>query len=321
MQKTPTVEPYNIIAEEKISYSYFTALQTIFYNYVSQLESYLYDELGIVFKLRFNIESGIKFKDVFQGLDFPLPILIYELSPLGGDSLLIMENSSANFLLQKEELKKNKKTVISNLFHLEKDNFPILKTELERLLKIFENCWDKITISEAKIKKLVTHKLKAKIMNPVETCVLVNLQISHKAFQTQWVFCFSGYQLDPIMKKFGKKALLAGNGDYYQDESNKNKLEEMFSKEINYEAKGILGELEISHEDLLESYRTKKVLPLSEGIMDNIIIKLNGVPTLSAQAGKTHDQVSLKVNGIYEEIKSQVKKRQKPFLKTDFPTS
>ncbi|MCP4294802.1 MAG: hypothetical protein GY786_04270 [Proteobacteria bacterium] len=319
MNQSEEITPYNITKGEKVYYGYYAALETIFRQFVSDLESYFFDEFNLSFGFTFEIQGGIKFKNFLNKLDKPKPIFWYEISPLKGDCLLILENRFANLLMSKPALNQSGRVAVNNRFQVNGDNYETLRNSVDSILEHFSNSWGIIVPAEKKLKKLVSHRFKAKVMNPLEACVVVSLQLVHKNFISHCKFCFSAYQLDSILKKYGKKTLLRGEGVFVQNRDVGEYFSHLIEEEASYELTGVLGEINLSRNELIKSYQEGSIIPLDNVLKNNAVVKINGVPLLSANTGMTLEKYSIQVNGRYESMEGEIKKRQRPFAKLQFP--
>ncbi len=314
------IQPYDITCGEKVQYGYYAALEVVFNQFLNELESYFFDEFNTSLEFSYDIITGLKFKKFLERLESPQPIFLFNLSPLIGDCLLTMENRSANLLLAREKLRENRKTAVNNQFILNNSHSNDIQVVIEQLLGRFCDCWEKILPVESKLKKLVSNKIKARILSPVEACVIVRINLRQNHFSTYLEFCFSDYQLDQVIKKFGSKLLLAGNGEARESETTKRYFTELLLSESHYLISGVLGELNISEKELLESFQNQTVIPIKSDIRNNAIVTINEKPLLSASVGMTNDQIALQVNGKYERKMVEEKIKQKSFSKIQFPT-
>lgn len=319
MANIPVVEPYDITCGERIEFGKYAALEVIFDQFMSELESYFLDEYNLLFEFDYSIRNGLKFKDYLKSLDYQIPIVTFELSPLKGECLFVLDNRSTNLILQKKAIKSQKKTNIGKHFLINGTNSQDYKSELEGLLFCLDNCWKNIIKVDSKLNKLVFNKIKAKVMAESEACIVVHVLIKQKKFQANWEFCFSAYQLDRIIEEFGSRVLLTGNNKTFQNPMIKEYLTKMLLEESTYEISAELGSLKISQKKLLESYNNQEIIPIKSGIKHNITVNLNQTPILSAQLGSTHNHLSLQINGKYDAIKESVKEDLKPFSAIHFP--
>ena len=312
---------YDITCGETVHYGYYAALEVVFNQYLNELESYFFDEFNTSLDFSYEIITGMKFNKYLDSFQKPQPIFLFNLFPLIGDCLLVMENRAVNLLLAKQKLKKSRKTGVNNHFSLNGENSQQIQITIEHLLSLFSGCWEKILPVKSKLKKLVSNKIKARIMSPAEASVIVRVNLNQNQFSTYWEFCFSDYQLDQVIKKYGSKLLLAGNGETRENCLTNRYFSELLLKESNYHLTGVLGELHISEKELLDSYHSQTVIPINNDIRKNVIVTVNEKPLLSASAGVTNDQIALQINGKYEKKKVEERIKQKPFLKIEFPNA
>lgn len=314
------VKPFDITRGEKVKFGYYAALDVVFKQFLGYLESYFFDEFNLAVELDFEITTEIKFKNYIDSLEQPSPILIFKLPPLQGESLIYLENRSANLILSKDKLEQDRKIPIHNRFSLREHNYSALRHRLQDWVSLFGKSFESIYSVEGKLIKLVSNKIKAKVLKPSESCIIVRINITQKSFSSFIEFCFSAYQLDLVINKYGSKALLAGNGEVQPNLIFKDFFTDILLKESTYEVCGILGELNVSQKDLIDSYNTNKVLPINNEINQNVVVQLNKVPILSAFAGTTNKNMSLQINGKLEKVKNKIREKNKPFSRLRFPS-
>jgi len=319
MRAPKRVKPYDITAGEKVSYGYYAALEVVFSQFLNELESYFFDEFNSSLSFDYKIVTGLKFKKYLNGLVNPQPIILFSLSPIIGNCLLVMENRSANLLLSREKLRSNKRTAVSNQFGLNAKHASEIQLTIEQLLNRFCGCWEKILPVKSRLQKLVTNTIKARVMSPVEACVVVKVSLRQNRFATYWEFCFSDYQLDQVIKQFGSQLLLAGNGEARANDQTKKYLTDLLLNECQYFIKGIVGEISISEHELIECYQKQKVIPVKNAIESNAIVSINDHPLLFGYIGSTNDQIAIQINGKYDNKTVEQKVKQKSFNKIRFP--
>jgi len=313
------IKPFDITCGEKVHYGYYAALEVVFNQYLNELESYFFDEFNTSLEFSYEILTGMKFRQFLDRIENPQPIFLFNLTPVIGDCLLIMENRSANLLLAQDNLHANRKTSISNQFSLNSDHSVKIQGKIDKLLSLFSNCWENILPVSSTLQKLVSNKIKARIMSPVEGCVTVRVTLKQNQFSTYWEFCFSDYQLDQVIKKYGSKLLLTGDRQVRKNKATKQYFSELLLNESQFSLTGVLGDLNISEQDLLDSYHNQTVIPIQNEISNNAVITVNDKPLLSASIGISNDHVALQVNGKYDRKKVEEKEKQKSFSKIHFP--
>ncbi|NQU65712.1 MAG: hypothetical protein HQ517_15730 [SAR324 cluster bacterium] len=321
MVTSAEIKAFDITCGETVQYGYYAALEVVFNKYLIELESYFFDEFNTSLEFSYEILTGLKFNRYLKSIHNPQPIFIFNLSPLIGDCLLIMESRAVNLLLAQNQLNSKRKTGVNNRFSLNTENSSQIQATIEQLLGLFSGCWEKILPVESKLKKLVSNKIKARVMSPAEASVIVRVTLNQNQFSTFWEFCFSDYQLDQVIKKHGSTLLLAGNGEIRENHLIQKHFSDLLLQESNYQLKGVLGELLISEQMLLDSYHDQAVIPIINDISKNVVVTVNEKPLLSAVAGVTNDQIALQINGKYEKKKVEERVRQKPFHELKFPTT
>lgn len=313
------IRPYDLTRGESVKKGYFAALEAIMQRFCLLMESYLFDQFKISCQIGYQLRSGQSFKSYAEALEQPLPIFRFGLTSLKGESLMVMENSLANLFLFGADLFKKGRAVIPKGFRLTAENHEPLKASAEEIMALFQESYQLIEPSELEIHKLVSHRVKAQIMSPEEPQVTASVTIAYKAFKGKMEFCFSAYQLDPMLKRSGKKALLTRFVEQDQPEPKLEKIHQLIEERACYLAKGTLGKMRLSHQELAEAQRTGKPIPLQSEINGNVIVSLNGEPVLSATAGASHGKMALKINGEFKAKRQEAKEQPVPFAQLTFP--
>ena len=310
---------YDITRGETIQQGYFAALEVILRRYTSSLESYFFEVFKIHCQFSTSIQPNLQLRDYLAKIEQPSPIFIFGFSPLRTDSLLVMENRLANLLLNREELFSEGKATIPKKFTVTGENYHVLEETTEKLLSILSESWGKLQEADCNLKQLVSHRIKAKVLAPTESVVVVKVNLQYHGFSTGFEFCLSAYELDPILKKYGKKALLSGYCEKDASAEERSHLNEAVQKRTNYQIKGYLGEMMLSKEALVEAEKNNAVLPISNILKDNLLVTLNGEPVFNAVTGESRDMAALQVIGPYQEGKEEAKKTPPPFKASSFP--
>lgn len=313
------VTDYDITRGEKIHLGYFSALEAIFKQFCSGLESLLYDRFKISCDLSYVIQSGFSYGTFIKGLEQPLPMFLFHTEGLKGASIMAMENNLANLFLFRDDLFEKGRVVIPRSFQLNETNHMEVKDAATEIMQRFEESVSIIETSKVEVDKLVSHRIKAQIMEPEEPCVKVKVRAAYKEFSGHMEFCFSAYQLDPLLKRSGKKVLLNRFADEPSKENNPGWIASLIEDKANFQVKGIYGEVNVSQDQLQQALLSKEPIPLHSDINGNLIICINGQPQLSGQAGSSRGQLALQVNGKYQAVKEETKKKPVPFAKLQFP--
>jgi len=314
-------QKFDLTQGEKVNYSYYIALESIYNCFTDRLEELFYDMFNKVFQFSYQIETGIRFQSRLRETEAPVPIFIFEVSPMKGNALLILDHSMTNLFLNQKTIFQQKTIDVKNCFSLNQNNSRALGTKVNHYLNEFEKCWEQINPIELKLKKLVSNPVKAKIMHSHETCIFINVTAKYKNFSCQCQFGFSAFQLDPIMKKHYQKAMLLGDSRPEPNQEKRNALLTMLNTDTIYRVKGILGDLKIPHQEIINSLETGAVIPLENALQNHVIVTINDYPVLSAEAGSSEQKLSLKINGRFDEMKLKVKQQDIPFSKLSFPNS
>jgi flagellar motor switch protein FliM len=318
MRENQSITPYDITAGEKVSYGYYAALEGVFAKFINKLESFFYDEYKILFGFDFTIQTELKFGKYLKSLSKPIPLFIFGLSPLSNDCLLVADNRMVNLVLSRDTLYKEGRTAVDSSFSVDDSNFAQVKNCIEKVLSLFQSSWNSLYNVESQLKRLVSNTVKAKIMENSENCIRVRIGISQKRFKSYYEFCFSTSQLERVIEKHGRNALLGSRNFSPYDREIKQYFTDVVLKDSYYEVKGVLGSLNLSQKELIDSYRLKRIVPIHNEIEGNVVVKIGDQSVLSSIAGATNGHYSLQVNGKFEKKREEVKRTKKPFTKLRF---
>ena len=291
----------------------------VFKQFIERLESYFFDEFKLALDFSFKLKTDTKYRNYFATLEKPAPIFVFNLFPFTRDSILKVDNRLINLLLSKQELFNRGRIGLNNNFSLESSSRTEVKDSIESLLKLFQLSWKNIYPVECNLRKLVSNRIKAKVMDLAESCVVVDLAISQNRFHSNLEFCFSTYQLERIIEKRGAKGLLVGSDTAVKDDRIKKHFTKLLIEESNYEISGVLGSLNVSTKQLSESFCNNKVIPIENNLKNRAIVKLNKTPILAADIGQTGGQISLRIKNSYESFEMETKKEKKDFSSIQFP--
>lgn len=310
---------FDLTHGEKITSGYLTPLEVVLKTYVCELESFFFDQFNISCQFDFSIEPAGKFNRFLETIAQPAPIFLFQLSAFKGESLLVLDNALANLFLERESLVREGRAKVPRRFGVDLQNYPLLEDVTDQALGLFAASWSKLLPCEHQVRKLVSHRIKAKIMNPDEACLKARIQVSYRGFSSFMEFCFSAYQLDPILKAQGQRALLTGEAG--QPQPDLTHLKNLIESQAVYQAKAVLGELFLSQEELQTSLKEGQILPLQNDLKQGIALQLNGRKLLSGELGESLGHQAVKLSGLIEEVKEEIKKQPKPFARLRFPQS
>lgn len=312
-----TTVPFDLSRGESITSGYYTPLEVVVKNYLSELESYFFDQFHISCLFDFRIDPAGKFQEYLGSIAQPTPIFVVNFSTLKEDALLVMDNPLANLFLEREELVRQGRAKVPKGFAVDLDNYPRLEEGVSQLVGLFAKSWSRLQDCNHRISKLVSHRIKAKIMAPGESCLKVKVGLSYKGFSSGFEFCFSAFGMDLFLKSYGRQALLMGERS--QPTPNLEPLRRRIEAEAEYQATAVLGELYLSKQDLESSLKTGMVLPVKSGLKDQIAVLVNGLPLLSGEPGESLGHQAVLVQGRIDEVRQELKKQPKPFSKTRYP--
>jgi flagellar motor switch protein FliM len=319
MYNPKNVKKFDITRGEKVVHGQFAGLENIFNKFVPHLESYLFDEFTLPFEVDYEMDANMKFRDHLNSIPEPSPIFLFQQDPLKGDCMMVFENRLVNLLLAKKTLIKEKKVKVNNSFQVKDKNYSVIKDFASHILGKLDFHWSKTYPVSYHLEKLVSYRIKAKIMNAFEPCVVIKMNFRYKGLSTYIQFCFSSIQLDPIRSVVARSNFLADEEFSEEYPENKGHFDQVLD-ETSYEVKGVLGAFQLSRKELLENFQTGKIFPIEQLEEDTAVIEVNDVPLLTGVMGAMEEHYSLQVSDTYEQMVEKKRKEQKKvFRQLQFP--
>jgi len=318
MTTEDNIKKYDLTRGEKVSHGPMAGLEIVFRKLAFELESFLFEQFEIPFEIDYHVEQGVKFRDFQHLLNHPVPIFTFDFFPYKGKSLLVTDNRFANLFFAREDLLRRKKMAISNKFQVSIKNYRILQKGITTILEKLQQSWSIFEEVRLETDKLVSHRLKANVMNPSQTCIVTTLRFRWHHFESNMKFCFSYALLDPIMRKISRKDILVSEGKSERFPEVEQHFKESLKK-IPCEISGVLGKVRLSKHEILNKIKSGEVIPVSLLKEGNSYLTVNDVPVFTGTPGVVNENFSMQLNGNFEIQEDKMRQgKEKTFGKLRF---
>lgn len=310
-EENKTIEPYSLV-DARVETGRFAWLDTILRRWAHLLETTLFEKLGVMFEIEAPPAEWMRFEQFCEQIT-QQPLYIFE-TQFHGEGILAIDNKFAHAcLISTAQARLNNQS--SDLPDLNPRNHKKLHLMLQHILKDFEKSWTGIAEVKMVLKKVTSHRFRAKIMIPFEQCIVASLSLQGHGFSTNLTLCFPYLSLDSIFQKQSqKKALPPESLNHYYPE-----LQGHFDKMLQagqYEVVAELGTVDVqSHAPI----QVGDILPLDSIVGKELVLKINGVPVLTGEVGQAEEHYAAKVIAHYETKKEEYRKRPRTFSKIQWP--
>lgn len=306
-----TIEPYSLI-EARVETGRFAWLDIILRRWAHLLEATLFEKLGVMFEINAPPAEWMRFDEFCESIAEQQPLYIFE-TQSHEEGIVALGNKFAHACLisnAQERLHDQP----AHLPELTPHSHKKLHLMLRHILKDFEKSEAGIADLQMNLKKVTSHRFSAKVMAPFEKCVVATLLLQGHGFSSHLTLCFPYLRLDGIAQKQGKKKVLPPDSLHHHPT-----FKDHFQKKLqegDYEMVAELGTVQVqSHAPLAVGH----VLPLHSNVGEEIVLKINGMPVLTGEGGKTKEHYAIKVTAPYETKKEEFRKRAHPFSKIQWP--
>ncbi len=267
----------------------FPWMDIVIQRWAHLLETTLFEQLGIVFDIETPLVVWKRFEQFYTDIKRRQPLYIFQ-TQYQGEGLLVIGNKFAHACLQQsaKKLLKNQPDTIPNLAS---ENQEKLHRILLYMLRDFEKSWTGIADFKLSLIRMTSLRFRAKIMTPLEKCVITRVLLHGHGFSSDMTLCFPYSSLDAIFQKLAKKKILPTPSTDYNYSALQKHFFQIFLEE-EYEMVAELGTVEMTPKTTL---RIGGVIPLTSYTDKKLAIKINGVPVLFGEVGQTQKNYAVRV--------------------------
>ena len=288
-----SVELYNF-SDFQLEIGRFPWMDTVLQRWAHLLETTLFEQLGIVFEIETPPVTWSHFEQFYADITQRQPLYIFQ-THTRGEGVLAIGNKFAHACLHESA---------ENRLHNQPDTIPNLHSEnqkrlhgiLQYVLQDFEKSWTGIAEFKLSLIRMTSLRFRARIMMPLEKCVITQLLLHGHGFSADLKFCFPYSSLDAIFQKQANQKILPPQSmDCYYSE-----LQEQFYQILKKEEYEMVAELGTVDVTPLTTLHVGMVVPLNSHLDNKLILKINGKPVLIGEVGQAKENYVVRVLGKYE---------------------
>lgn len=264
------VEAYDLTAQSAMLRHQFYALEEVYDKFASLLDGALSASLQKTIEVEYVSSEMVKYGEFLQAFSSPTSFNIFNMEPLIGSSLLVIESGLTYSLINCMFGGNGKvETEITDFTLIERRMITRLA---EDILKSLEKAWQIVYPIRIKLKKTETKPEYVHLVTPDDLMIVIVLLMNGEEFSGNFHLCVPYRMLEPIKDKLSSK--------YLREKD----MEDAFSaqlqtllKDADVNVVGQLGRATLSIKDLL-SLKTDDVITLNTGPDDPIVIFVQKIP-------------------------------------------
>lgn len=237
----------------------------------------------------------IKFGEFMRTIPFPSNINIFKINPLKGYAILLIEAPVVFAFVEFFFGSSSAKFVKSEGRAFTSIEQRIIKNVVNAALKDFASAWSGIAEIEPELVGSEMNPQLVTIVTPSEIVIKITIQLEIDEFDGKIYFCIPYSMIEPVREKL-----------YSSIQSDKFELDRRWSEKIKESLMGSdieivaeLGRTKLSLESLL-NLEIGSVIPLSNSIKDDILIKVEKNPVYTGMPGYSRGNQAVKITKIFQ---------------------
>jgi flagellar motor switch protein FliM len=304
------IQSYRFGQAERLQYGRFPALDTVFYRWARALEEVLFDAFHTEVYAGSSVVEEMKFADFHAALKHPRPIYFFELPPLQGTALLVLDNRFAALATHPEEARRNE----GHLTPLTRHNYHSLQAVVIRMMAAFDRSWEGLHPVAARLRKITPHLFRARILSGFEPCLTAQLHVSGEGISSRMMVCLPRVMLDPIGAALREQAIIPSLSPVQMAVEGAGLLDE-----APHTLTVRLGHIQSTLD--AEQLRVGEVFSLESDTGSQAVMEINGAPSLLGTIGEAGGRYAVQVTGAYQEVRESPIKPPESFQQVDWPNA
>ncbi len=291
------VERYAFQEAERLRLGRFPVLDTILYRWARRIEESLFERFQMEIYAGASVVEEMKFSSFYGSLKSAKPIYFFELEPLEGQGLLVLDNRFANLCINPPSPRGSAVGAVDRVL-LAPHNQGRLQQVVQRLMADFEQCWQDVYPVQAHLRKITTYLFRARILSSYERCLVAQIHLSGEQVSARLTWCFPRIMLEPILNELQSSRVIPS---MVPERRPVPRFAERGSLEdTDFRLSVSLGRLDPKPSGW--SLERGEVIPLrAEGDGQAAIVRINGKPLLLGTVGETQGRYAVKITGPYQE--------------------
>ncbi|MEA1975017.1 MAG: flagellar motor switch protein FliM [Bacillota bacterium] len=292
-QNEKKVRKYDFKRPDKFAKEQLRTLENIHDNYSRLLNNFLSGYLRTFTEVDLLSTQSLIFNEFSNSVSNPAILGIVKLEPLEGE-IIIELSSDVVFTMIERVLggneKDNSDSVSRTLTEIE---ISLLKSFLNKFLKLMKDSWENIIELNPKLVDIETNSQFAQIASPTESIALITLNIKINNSEGMMNICLPHKVIEPILPNLSSKLWFSDISKKPITEDQKSFLKKQLSKS-SLDVKAVIGATDISVKELL-NVRPGDVLILNRKISEPIDIFIDEQLKFKAIPGKNKNRVAVKI--------------------------
>ncbi|MBF0278062.1 MAG: FliM/FliN family flagellar motor switch protein [SAR324 cluster bacterium] len=312
VEENETIDLYNLV-DSQVDTGRFPWMDIILRRWAHLLETTLFEKLGVMFETEALPVEWMRFDQFCAGITGRQPLYIFE-TQANGQGILAVSNKFAHACIN-QNAKARLQDQSGELPDLDSKSHQKLHLMLQHILKDFEKSWSGIAELKVMLKKVTSHRFRAKIMVPYEKCIVAKIVFHGHGFSSDLALCFPYLSFDSVFQKQGRKKILPPESlDHFYAETREH-FRTML-EEVEYEIVAELGTVAVNEQTPI---RVGGILPLASSVGREMTLKINETPVLAGEMGQAEENYAVRIIGNFEEKKEKHRKRPRAFNKIKWP--
>jgi flagellar motor switch protein FliM len=291
------VESYAFQESEQLRLGRFPVLDTILYRWARQIEETLFEQFQLEMYAGASVVEEMKFSTFYASLKSPKPIYFFDMEPLEGPALLVLDNRFANLCVSRVG-EAGAPVRESDRLTLAPHNQRRLQHVVSRMMRDFERSWAGIREVRMRLRKVTTFLFRARILNPYERCLVAQIHLSGERVSARLTWCFPRIMLDPWLPDLERRRVIPS---LVPERGTQMRLGSGALDAMDYRLSVSLGRLDPKPGQRLEP---GTLIPLRFEAGGQAVISLNGKPVLTGSVGDAGGRYAVRVDGPFRESKA-----------------
>ena len=283
------IVPYDFINAERLRFGHYPVLDTILYRWTRRVEQTLFEQAGVEVYAGASVFEEMKFSTFYATLRRPRPIYFFELAPLEGTSLFVVDNRFAAFCLRQGG-------TAGGEGKLTPGNQARLQRIVQALLGDFAACWGDVHPVTARLRKVTTYPFRARVRSSHESCLVAQIHLAGRNLSSRFTWCLPRQMLEPVLERLRESTVIP---PLQGEARGAERLgEETVLRWLNYGVQVRMGQMSVA--DAARGLAVGAVLPLEVEPGAGAVVEVEGRPVLRASVGQVEGRYAFHVDGAYE---------------------
>ncbi len=264
------VESYDLTAQSAMLRHQFYALEEVYDKFASLLDGTLTSSLQKTIEIEYVSSEMVKYGEFLQAFSSPTSFNIFNMEPLIGSSLMVIESGLTYSLINcmfggngKVEVEINDFTMIEKR---------MITRLAEDILGSLEKAWEIVYPIRIRLKKAETKPEYVHLVTPEDLMIVIVMLMSGDEFSGNFHLCIPYRMLEPIKDKLSSKYLREKD----MEDAFSSQLQTLL-KDADVNVVGELGRTTLNVNDLL-NLKKDDVVTLNSGPDDPVMIFVQKVP-------------------------------------------